>query len=107
MGKIGTRKKSISVFIVLSIMVILVGVLFWNWSQISGDKISTSKTENSEYNPIINPNNLVSQIDNPYFTLKPGTKFIYENKTSESLERIEVEVLPDLFMISNRVDLDC
>jgi len=32
------------------------------------------------YDPVIDPANFVSQIDNPYFPLVPGTTFIYESQ---------------------------
>src|SRR5262249_40249490 len=36
----------------------------------------------------------VAGVDNPYFPLTPGTTFIYEGKTQDGNERIEVSVLP-------------
>ena len=39
------------------------------------------------YDPVIDPPNFVTQIDNPYFPLLPGTTFIYEGQTSEGLSR--------------------
>ncbi len=44
------------------------------------------------YNPVINPNNFVDKIDNQYFTLTPGTTFIYETKTENVTEHVEVNV---------------
>jgi hypothetical protein len=46
-----------------------------------------------EYNPVINPEDFVPEINNKYFTLKPGTKFIYEDK--RGIERIEISVTGD------------
>lgn len=43
----------------------------------------------SQYDPIIDPANFVTGIDNPYFPLVPGTTFIYEGETSEGLEHDE------------------
>src|SRR2546427_1138442 len=34
------------------------------------------------YNPTIDPANFTTNIDNPYFPLKPGTTYIYEGPTS-------------------------
>ena len=45
---------------------------------------------NDAYNPQINPQDFVSRVDNKYFTLTPGKKFIYEGKTAEGIERTEV-----------------
>jgi hypothetical protein len=44
------------------------------------------------YDPVIDPANFVSQIDNPYFPLKPGTTFIYEGQTAHGLEHSEFAV---------------
>ena len=33
-----------------------------------------------------------TKITNPYFTLKPGSKFVYETHLREGLERIEIEI---------------
>jgi len=41
------------------------------------------------YSPVIDPANFVSQIDNPYFPLTPGTTFVYEGQTSQGLEHDE------------------
>lgn len=45
-----------------------------------------------EYNPVIDPANFVTDIDNPYFPLKPGTTFIYEGEAEEGTERNEMAV---------------
>lgn len=45
--------------------------------------------------PNILPSNFSATVDNPYFTLVPGTKFTYEAKKAEGTERIEVTVLRD------------
>lgn len=44
------------------------------------------------YHPIIDPNNFVSSIDNPYLPLTPGTTFVYEKNTADGLERIHFTV---------------
>lgn len=51
------------------------------------------------YAPIIDPNNFVKVVDNPYFPLKPGTTFIYEGRTEKGNEHVEVVVLPDTKVI--------
>jgi hypothetical protein len=45
-----------------------------------------------DYNPEINPLNFTDQIDNPYFSLTPGTTFSYQSKTDEGTEVIKVIV---------------
>ena len=44
------------------------------------------------YNPVINPENFVNKVDNPYFPLKPGTTYICEGQTEKGLEHVEVRV---------------
>jgi hypothetical protein len=44
------------------------------------------------YDPVIDPANFVTTIDNPYFPLRPGTTFIYEGQTAEGFEHDEFAV---------------
>ena len=44
------------------------------------------------YDPVIDPSNFVSQVDNPYFPLTPGTTFIYEGHTVDGFEHDEFAV---------------
>jgi len=44
------------------------------------------------YNPIIDSADFVTEIDNLYFPLKPGTTFIYRGETEEGVQRNEVVV---------------
>jgi hypothetical protein len=44
------------------------------------------------YDPVINPSNFVSRIDNPYFPLTPGTTFVYEGRTAQGFEHDEFAV---------------
>ncbi|MBC8388660.1 MAG: hypothetical protein H8E13_11505, partial [Actinobacteria bacterium] len=50
--------------------------------------------ENDTYkiNQTVNPADFRDKIDNPYFTLTPGTTFIYEGATEDGIEHIEVAV---------------
>jgi hypothetical protein len=50
----------------------------------------TSTAANAAYDPRINPAEFGPDINNKYFTLKPGTKFTYQDK--RGIERIEVTV---------------
>jgi X-X-X-Leu-X-X-Gly heptad repeat protein len=45
-----------------------------------------------EYDPRIRPADFVGTIDNPYYPLVPGSRWVYENQTPDGLERIVVEV---------------
>jgi hypothetical protein len=48
--------------------------------------------EAETYNPITDPADFVTTIDNQYLPLTPGTTFIYEGETEEGSERNEVYV---------------
>ncbi len=73
------------ILLIIIMLLIAGGVVYWLNNQ-------PTKIENTQYHPTITPTDFVSKVNNPYFTLKPGTKFTYENKTTEGLERIVVEV---------------
>jgi hypothetical protein len=45
------------------------------------------------YDPKVDPANFVGTIDNPYFPLVPGTRWVYEGDTDEGHERVETEVM--------------
>jgi hypothetical protein len=45
-----------------------------------------------DYRPQINPLDFTDKIDNPYFSLTPGTTFSYKSKTDEGTEVIKVMV---------------
>jgi hypothetical protein len=44
------------------------------------------------YTPELDPADFVATIDNPFAPFAPGARWVYEKKTDEGLERIEVEV---------------
>ncbi len=50
------------------------------------------RSEGVNYNPVINPDDFVSQVDNPYFPLVPGTTFVYEGVSEDGFERDEMAV---------------
>ena len=47
------------------------------------------------YAPLIDPAEFVDVIDNPYFPLSPGSRWVYEGGSDERAQRIEVEVLAE------------
>ena len=55
-------------------------------------KGTCSRTGGGTYEPVIDPANFVTTIDNPFFPLPPGTTFIYEGQTSEGFEHVEFAV---------------
>lgn len=47
------------------------------------------------YRPVVDPANFVEAIDNPYFPLTVGSRWVYEGDDDGEVERIEVAVLPE------------
>lgn len=47
----------------------------------------------------ITPADFVKTVDNPYFPLAPGSKYVYEGMTEEGVERVEVQVLPETRLV--------
>jgi hypothetical protein len=54
----------------------------------------------SSYRPAVDPANFVDVIDNPYWSLTPGSKWVYEGTDSEETERIEVTVLSERRLVT-------
>jgi hypothetical protein len=52
----------------------------------------TSEASGEPYNPIIDPANYVTTVDNPYFPLAPGTTLVYQGETADGPERNQVVV---------------
>ena len=44
------------------------------------------------YNPTINPAEFTTRIDNPYFSMPIGKRMIFEKRSDEGLERIEITI---------------
>lgn len=51
--------------------------------------------DGGDYRPALTPDAVVDRIDNPYFPLRPGSRWVYEGETDGEAERIEVEVLDE------------
>ena len=62
-----------------------------------GGSSSTSTTERSKrpYEPRIGPADFGGPVENPYFPLIPGSRWVYEGKQVGGTERTVVEVTPD------------
>jgi hypothetical protein len=58
------------------------------------EPVSPSVAE-GPYNPEIDPADFVGVVDNPYFPVVPGARYVYEGQTEDGLERTEVEVLSE------------
>ena len=87
------RKSLIYLVCILMVAIIVINVFFFtiyfdNEEEDNDDTESeNSMIENNAYNPSINPVNFVSVIDNPFYTLKPGTEYTYESETDEGTEK--------------------
>ncbi len=57
------------------------------------------KVGGGPYNPVIDPANFTTNIDNLYFPLKPGTTYIYEGPTSQGFIRTEFAVTTNTKLI--------
>ena len=57
------------------------------------------KVGGGPYNPVIDPANFTTTIDNPYFPLQPGTTYIYEGPTSKGTIRTEFGVTTNTKLI--------
>lgn len=58
----------------------------------TGTSTAAPATTAEAYNPKIDPADFVSQVDNEFFPLKPGTTYIYEGTSEEGAEKNEVVV---------------
>jgi len=56
---------------------------------------TTPSLAETPYRPEIGPGDFVDSVDNPYFPLAPGSRFVYEGQTVGGIERTEVEVLSE------------
>ena len=58
----------------------------------SGAPSGPSSPSASPYRPRIDPANFVSRIDNPFYPLSPGSRYVYEGPGNAGHERAAVEV---------------
>jgi hypothetical protein len=74
----------------------------------SGDSTTTSEAaaapvidpgDGGDYSPDLDPASFVDRVDNQYFPLIPGTKWVYEGQDDDETEHIEVEVLDETKVI--------
>jgi hypothetical protein len=60
---------------------------------------STNPTPTGTYTFELVPSDFVSEVDNPYFPLIPGTKWVYLGHKEDTVERVEVEVLSETRLV--------
>jgi hypothetical protein len=68
------RVKYLIVFIVLVAIALLVFII-------------AEKIKEGKYNPIIDPLEFVTEVDNHYYTLTPGMSYTYQSETDEGTEK--------------------
>ena len=81
--KIISEGKYIFTVIVVSIAIGLIS---------SCQTLKTATVDPKQYNPQIIPENFTINIDNPYYSLSPGTTFVYKSKTDDGIEINKVVV---------------
>ena len=69
-------------FSLTAISLVAGGVLMLGGPSVAGDS----------YNPVINAKDFTTKIDNPFFSMPVGKKMIFEGKTEDGLERIEISI---------------
>jgi len=94
--QIGYKKISIILFILLILVSLAVAV-----DEIFDDDDNGNGGSDVVYDPIIDPDDFVDEIDNPYLPLKVGNKWVYEAETEDGTERIEVVVTNQTRVIMN------
>ena len=78
------REKCTTYAATVAMAAAVLGVFYWPQSP--------ARAESHDYKPVIDPANFVPQVNNKYFTLKPGTKFTYKKQTTEGTGRVEIVV---------------
>jgi len=85
----------IGIVVIISTVTIYNIVLNKNSKQYINQPAELFKAEDV-YNPEINPSDFTSKVNNKYLTFTPGTTYIYEGKTEEGAERIEVYITDNI-----------
>ncbi len=90
----GSKNILIAFLIVLIILIIALGafLIIGAVKKETGDQALQSTTAEQAYNPMINPTDFTTNINNKYLAFTPGTTYFYEGKTEEGTEKIEVYV---------------
>ena len=86
--KVKVYKRKL-VFVLIILLIALGLVIMGLLNNINKSKESVNA---EDYNPEINPDEFTSSVTNKYFTLTQGKKMIYESKTEDGVERVEVYV---------------
>ena len=96
----GARKNKLFTIVLVVLSLVLGGVLAGLVEEIDLDIVAGEEDEDGEggvgtdvrYAPVIIPSDFVTGVNNTYFPLAPGTRWVYETKTEDGTERDVVEV---------------
>ncbi|MBI2135418.1 PepSY domain-containing protein [Candidatus Woesearchaeota archaeon] len=94
----GSKNTLIAFLIVLIILITALGafVIIGAVKKEAANQSLQSEITGQAYNPQINPGDFSTNINNKYLTFSPGTTYVYEGKTEEGTERIEVYVTDNI-----------
>jgi hypothetical protein len=84
---------------VASVAAVAVAAAFGVVLTLTGDDDARTRPSGDEsaaaYSPSIDPAGFTAAVDNPYFPLPPGARWVYEGRVEDGLERTVVEVTGD------------
>lgn len=93
--------KILYIVIAIIIIVVVIDILFFTYYTYNNNPDGKSvKTDSEIYNPLINPSEFSSNVNNRYFVLIPRNKMVYESNTEEGLEKIEVYVMNETKIVN-------
>ena len=78
----------------VALLVIVGGVLLYSRQQ-STPNFNAQKAQNLQsenYNPSVSPSNFTTEINNIFFSIKPGQKTVFEAKTPNGTEKIVITI---------------
>jgi len=85
-------KRKTSLLILGSVLLLSVAC---STTQTSAPTKTAALPTEQAYTVDIRPADFVDVVDNAYFPLIPGARYVYEGMTDEGLERVEIEVLAE------------
>jgi hypothetical protein len=77
----------------------LIGIVLINISIFGKAEESTQIVAEEVYNPQINPADFTHKITNKYLTFEKGKTYVYQGRTDEGIERVEVSLTDNLLSV--------
>jgi hypothetical protein len=90
-GRAVGRWRALSLAIVV-LAVAAVGIVVATTNGDDADDLAGTQDDGSEYQPVIDPGGFTATVDNPFFPLAPGSRWVFEGEVEEGLERTVVEI---------------